>query len=540
MSIQKSGFKYSCPECHEITFKSDIDFKHHVDLLHPPFKVFKQKNGNCESAVDLTQFSCLECNNKITRRTSVIDKHMRQHNLSWESYLERFEKELAQPQVGIQGQNTVPQVFDEDVFIMRLAGLRGAKSEILKLGEWCLSHPKSVHKMIRCIEKSMQNATDEHNLILFYLLNELGLQSSREKMNEFNRKIGKSIFGILRKNSLSKLKTIKCVSIWRKWNIFDKEILQLINSVYNEEVEDEVKNAQVERIDSVHTVEDMSIESEHAGDSIDNATRPSLEERLRAEFDITLDMDEDEDDKIEDEKKVEGIESVHTILIEDGDLTELCHKQKGVCQYPSPPQNGGVVITMDDFRTLRNGKFINDKIVDFYASYLYDEMIQVDKKEKVLVMGSFFYNRLSTEYGDESIMDIHDQDSLLSLAERRHSRVKLWTKNSKLCLKHTIIIPICLNSHWFIVVIAFVSGRYNLLVMDSMGGDNKMVVNLLKEYFEIQLKKEMGDRSLKFLQELTIRWLNVPQQDNKTDCGLFLLHYVEKILERYTFYLKIY
>ena len=68
--------------------------------------------------------------------------------------------------------------------------------------------------------------------------------------------------------------------------------------------------------------------------------------------------------------------------------------------------------------------------------------------------------------------------------------------------------------------------------MDSLGGDNKEVVDMIKEYLVIELMNQMGDKNLQEVKEMRVVWPCLPQQDNYTDCGVFLLHYVEKMLKR--------
>ena len=68
--------------------------------------------------------------------------------------------------------------------------------------------------------------------------------------------------------------------------------------------------------------------------------------------------------------------------------------------------------------------------------------------------------------------------------------------------------------------------------MDSLGGDNKEDVNLIKEYLIIELNTRRQNKNLQ-PEIMTVVRPSLPQQDNFTDCGVFLMHYVEKILERW-------
>ena len=96
-----------------------------------------------------------------------------------------------------------------------------------------------------------------------------------------------------------------------------------------------------------------------------------------------------------------------------------------------------------------------------------------------------------------------------------------------------VIFPICKSSHWFLVTAVITREKIFLVVMDSLGGDNMEAVDMIKEYLVIELSKEVGVLNLEAVKTMELVHPCLPQQDNYTDCGLFLLHYVEKILERY-------
>lgn len=46
-------------------------------------------------------------------------------------------------------------------------------------------------------------------------------------------------------------------------------------------------------------------------------------------------------------------------------------------------------------------------------------------------------------------------DPFLSPAEKRHARVKTWTKNIDLFKKDFVVVPINENCHWFLAIICF-------------------------------------------------------------------------------------
>ncbi|CAG2230367.1 SENP6 [Mytilus edulis] len=107
--------------------------------------------------------------------------------------------------------------------------------------------------------------------------------------------------------------------------------------------------------------------------------------------------------------------------------------------YPPPPATGGITVTNEDLFCLTDGEFLNDVIIDFYLKYLVHEKLSESDRKRTHVFSSFFFKRL-TQRINRSI-DQHG-DIEMSLSERRHARVKKWTKHVDLFEKDFIIVPI--------------------------------------------------------------------------------------------------
>uniref|UniRef100_A0A8C1WR65 SUMO specific peptidase 6b n=1 Tax=Cyprinus carpio TaxID=7962 RepID=A0A8C1WR65_CYPCA len=301
---------------------------------------------------------------------------------------------------------------------------------------------------------------------------------------------------------------------------------------------------------------------------------------------------------------------------EEDDLIELpsSPKQdiKKLVVYPPPPAKGGITITEDDLNCLEEGEFLNDVIIDFYLRYLVCEQQEKEDASKYHVFSSFFFKHL-TQKDHRRLPGTTD----LSIQERRHSRVKTWTRGVNLFEKDFIFVPINQMSHWYLAVICFpgkisqTSGldlhldgrRYSveylcnqsppnpmslfyspesskqlsrwsqsidkldqsfcflsdeeaedddqtvknrsvlnsdsnvskqpcILIMDSLPCSGRAsVVQILQEYLQEEWKVKMGSEQ-SFGNGVMDGWSPiVPKQDNYTDCGIFLLQYVESFLK---------
>ncbi|KAK9498499.1 hypothetical protein O3M35_003121 [Rhynocoris fuscipes] len=124
--------------------------------------------------------------------------------------------------------------------------------------------------------------------------------------------------------------------------------------------------------------------------------------------------------------------------------------------YPPPPTKGGISINTEDYACLGEDQFLNDVIIDFYLKFLVQTKLSEFDQKRTHVFSSFFYKRLTTKCSPHSGGGHKYQDDpKLSPAEKRHARVKGWTKSVDLFSKDFIIIPINESSHWFLGIICF-------------------------------------------------------------------------------------
>lgn len=119
-----------------------------------------------------------------------------------------------------------------------------------------------------------------------------------------------------------------------------------------------------------------------------------------------------------------------------------------------PPGKGGISINTEDYLCLAQDQFLNDVIIDFYIQFLLRQL-PPEQQTKVHAFSTFFYKRLTTKAVRRSHLHGAESDATLTASEKRHARVKKWTKNVNLFDKEFIIIPINENCHWFLAIICF-------------------------------------------------------------------------------------
>uniref|UniRef100_A0A8C1ZDM3 SUMO specific peptidase 6b n=1 Tax=Cyprinus carpio TaxID=7962 RepID=A0A8C1ZDM3_CYPCA len=227
--------------------------------------------------------------------------------------------------------------------------------------------------------------------------------------------------------------------------------------------------------------------------------------------------------------------------------------------YPPPPAKGGITITEDDLNCLEEGEFLNDVIIDFYLRYLVCEQQEKEDASKYHVFSSFFFKHL-TQKDHRRLPGTTDLSYVIQ--ERRHSRVKTWTRGVNLFEKDFIFVPINQMSHWYLAVICFpgkisqTSGldlhldgrRYSVEYLCNQSPPNPMslfyspesskqhyhsshLFSVNPRYLQEEWKVKMGSEQ-SFGNGVMDGWSPiVPKQDNYTDCGIFLLQYVESFLK---------
>ncbi|CAB1327696.1 unnamed protein product [Coregonus sp. 'balchen'] len=202
-------------------------------------------------------------------------------------------------------------------------------------------------------------------------------------------------------------------------------------------------------------------------------------------------------------------------------------------QYPPLPSKGGITVTTEDLDCLDSGQFLNDVIIDFYLKYLLLERAPGPLAERCHVFSSFFYKQLTRR--DTSL----EEEAAIPARDRRHQRVRTWTRHVDIFNKDYLFVPVNHQAHWYLVVICFPgleqaqheewSGPAGV---EASGGKRKCQP-------QASAGPSPGPSNPKLQNgtggtgeargKPTLRPHNPP--DNSSDCGLYLLQYVESFLQ---------
>ncbi|CAN6309899.1 unnamed protein product [Urochloa humidicola] len=196
-----------------------------------------------------------------------------------------------------------------------------------------------------------------------------------------------------------------------------------------------------------------------------------------------------------------------------------------------------ISISKKDAELLLPETFLNDTLIDFYIKHL-STRIGSTKKHRYHFFNSFFFRKL---------IDLDKDQWRASEGRAAFLRVRKWTRKINVFEKDFLFIPVNFNLHWTLIVICYPGevaasedGNAKLsaklpciLHMDSLKGSHTGLKDIIQSYLWEEWKERhpesASDNSDKFL-NLRFVSLEVPQQDNAYDCGLFLLHYAELFL----------
>ncbi|XP_075870757.1 uncharacterized protein LOC142880662 isoform X2 [Nelusetta ayraudi] len=302
----------------------------------------------------------------------------------------------------------------------------------------------------------------------------------------------------------------------------------------------------------------------------------------------------------------------------DSSWTKYKHQglPRRLIQFPPPPLKGGITVTAEDLQCLDSGQYLNDVIIDFYLKYLLHKA-PAAIAERTHIFSSFFYKQLTRR---DNASEGNTKDSCQR--QRRHQRVKTWTRHVDIFKKDFLFVPVNHDAHWYLAIVCFPglteptsentgngndassvahmsngateecqelesfqgSGRTDdktettpsvinrvggnpeteksqeestqdrkpgpvsctektcnrrtvfkrpcILIMDSLKlSHHERVFKLLRDYLECEWEFRRGSSKEFGADQMQSSHCRVPLQDNSSDCGLYLLQYVESFLE---------
>ncbi|KAL1931026.1 hypothetical protein VTP01DRAFT_10163 [Rhizomucor pusillus] len=170
-------------------------------------------------------------------------------------------------------------------------------------------------------------------------------------------------------------------------------------------------------------------------------------------------------------------------------------------------------IECKDIDKLKEGEFLNDTILDFYLRYCINR--------HMLKTLHYMQTRLVDEtYG------------------YNYERVRRWFMKIDIFKKRYALMPVCLESHWFLAILINLqnclgnedldaSKEPRIYLLDSLGVNRAKEGRQIARYLEcIAADRHPTER----FRRPNVSNVRVPQQTNEYDCGIYVLHFAESFI----------
>ena len=96
-----------------------------------------------------------------------------------------------------------------------------------------------------------------------------------------------------------------------------------------------------------------------------------------------------------------------------------------------------VTVEFSDIERLDEGQFLNDNVISFALRQI-EEQMAPELRDSVHFFNSFFYSSLTAKNGKKAF---------------NYDAVKRWTKGKDLFTVPYVVVPICIDLHWFVAII---------------------------------------------------------------------------------------
>ncbi|XP_010475929.1 PREDICTED: ubiquitin-like-specific protease 1C isoform X2 [Camelina sativa] len=223
-------------------------------------------------------------------------------------------------------------------------------------------------------------------------------------------------------------------------------------------------------------------------------------------------------------------------------LEEACELPEGLPEdiyYPSSDQRDGrdlVQVSLEDLKCLSPGEYLKSPVINFYLRFLQHHVFSTNETvAHCHFFNTFFYKKLTEAVSYKG----NDKDAFFV-------RFRRWWKGLDLFRKSYIFIPIHEDLHWSLVIICIPDQEdesgLTIIHLDSLGlHPRSLIFNNVKRFLREEWNYLNQDDSMDLPISAKV-WrdlpnmineaeVQVPQQKNDFDCGLFVLFFIKRFIE---------
>ncbi|KAG2591505.1 ubiquitin-like-specific protease 1D isoform X2 [Panicum virgatum] len=228
------------------------------------------------------------------------------------------------------------------------------------------------------------------------------------------------------------------------------------------------------------------------------------------------------------------------VLLDDDDDTEHVRSAADVKRdeskiyYPSRTDPEAVELTYSDMKCLEPEEYLKSPVINFCLQYLKKSRHRGD----LYMFNTYFYSKLEEA--------LRNTTSTLGDHDSQFSKLRRWWRNVDIFKKAYIILPIHEMMHWSLIIVCMPTKEGDsgpvMLHMDSLGLHNSQkLFDTVARYLEAEWRHLQKDSSYdipfsgmiwkRLSRNIKGEKVEVPRQRNEYDCGLFMLHYIDKFIQ---------
>lgn len=228
---------------------------------------------------------------------------------------------------------------------------------------------------------------------------------------------------------------------------------------------------------------------------------------------------------------VRSVKPTYSLSAEERELAKSYTRRSGgsmsevlVSLPHAEPTRAPLTLTRGLLSCLDGLNWLNDEVVNFYRELMArreeDAMSATGRPRQVWFANSFFFTKLVGSQGYE------------------YRSVRRWTKKAKVDIfsLRVMLVPINVgNSHWTLAAIDF--QKCTVTYYDSMGAPGRGTLEALFRYIQDEHVDKKGGQPMAGVEkwELVSPGRRIPQQQNCSDCGVFMSTFSNYLAEGYTF-----
>ncbi|KAL6592721.1 hypothetical protein ACP70R_049396 [Stipagrostis hirtigluma subsp. patula] len=203
--------------------------------------------------------------------------------------------------------------------------------------------------------------------------------------------------------------------------------------------------------------------------------------------------------------------------------------------YPSREHPNSIEISTDDIRCLQPESLLSSPIMNLYIMYLQGPLSSIIRpRGEYHIFNTYFFNKL------EALTSKEDKSTYFL-------KLRRWWKGVDIFQKAYLLLPVHAETHWSLVIICMPAKEDQtgpiILHLDSLKFHSSRLIfsvicrflkeewNYLNQNFssaEIPLRESVWKNLPRKVEKKTIE---VPQQENDYDCGLFVLYYMQRFIQ---------